>query len=82
MRLAGEIFPPDTLQLALGGNYPNFSELGRSRTVALDYDAHDIDGGRPLTQQEFRDMMREIMDEKKSRPAPRPSNLPPFLRGV
>lgn len=68
MRLAGEIFPPQTLQLALGGNYPNFSELGASRAVALDYDAHGIDGGRPLTQEEFREIMREIRMERGDDP--------------
>jgi hypothetical protein len=84
MRFAGSIFPEDTLQLRLGGNRPNFSELGQPRqdVAQIDYERHDIDGGRPLTQQEFRDIMREIIQERGPRPAPRPIGLPPFLKGV
>lgn len=84
MRFAGSIFPEDTLQLRLGGNRPNFSELGQPRgeVAQIDYERHDIDGGRPLTQQEFRDIMKEIIRERGAGGAPRPVNLPPFLRGV
>lgn len=84
MRFAGSIFPENTLQMQLGGNYPNFSEMGQPRrdVAQIDYGRHDIDGGRPLTQQEFRDIMKEIIRERGAGAAPLPVNLPPFLRGV